>query len=580
MKRYHVKRYSDFISESKNLNEGFFKDAVSKIGEALRRAMSKIPGLRWLGDKFEGPNSWVLNKYMQVQNGEIKGLTIYPGEVEKSIINAASNESPVQEPEVPTEEPKENPVAITEAYIKFESIDPTLPNKGPEFFKEELDAMIEFVKSLDETEELPYSQYPKPLLVWGAPGIGKTGIVNWKTKEAGMGARYCNLNIIDKDLFMLPTIGQDEFGTTKQQLVPLSSLPLFDDTLTGEARKEAIKKANCGGGGIIFFDEISRAPKSSITAIMNLASERVFENFRLAPKWIIVAASNRPQDEPDTPMDILRSPAQKARFRHFNFVPTMENWAEYQKQNTAYNPKTKELEKFFPEEMLDFLNLNPQFWHRMDPDAENTVEADPRGWESAARELHRRAVRLGRKLKMTEVEDIIAMQLGTEIASEYVAFIKLMSIVDTQSLEKVYTDPKNAAPWPKKKGENDEKTMDTGSINPSESEFEQYDINALRFAYRVSILRMKLGKVCTPQEIKNFLTYILNIGDKTSTVCLALDFLKQHPELSLRGGATYDVKVYKPVLDEYIEKLTKKYSDIFDNKTAIIVQRDTAVYVK
>lgn len=585
MKRYHIKTYRDFVNES--VNEGLFKDTLGKIGEGLRRVLSKIPGLKWIGDRFAGTNSWSLNMYRDIEAGNVKGMTMYPGTTEMEILKAAESQPTEvykEQPEMtapsvvnPKEaepmqaEPVEESEEVSEARIRLSSID--VENIGPDEFKNQLDLYIDFVASLGNDEEIPAAAYPKPLLVWGAPGIGKTAITTWKAESAGLEIRYCNLTLIDKDLFMLPGLSQDKYGTPEQILAPLKTLPVFNNLLKGEARKEAIREKNCENGGIIFFDELSRAPKSTINAILELAGGRVFADYKLAPKWIMIAASNRQEDEPETEMAIYQGTAAKDRFNHVNYVPEFESWKEYVKSDVQYNYKTKEYEKYFPQEMLDFIELNPDYWHNMDSETESLLQCSPRAWTDAARNVYNKAVQLGRKLKLEEIEREVAQRIRKDVAKEYVSFLQLLSHVDKEAIAKVYTDPKNAAPWPKKgsKTEAGENTT-KGEAIPTITEMKDVDVNALRFAYRVAILRLKLGKICTPEEIRNFTTYILGIGDKTSTQILAVSFLKTHPELNLTPG-NYDVDVYSEVSDEFYERLVKKYPDIFDSENEALIKK-------
>ena len=81
----------------------------------------------------------------------------------------------------------------------------------------------------------------KPLLIWGAPGIGKTAIVNAVLKKVkGDGSRMLDfqLSMKEHDDFFLPS-----YNVTKTKAVdlPKSYLPVWEDldSMTDEERKAA-----------------------------------------------------------------------------------------------------------------------------------------------------------------------------------------------------------------------------------------------------------------------------------------------------------------------------------------------------
>jgi hypothetical protein len=163
----------------------------------------------------------------------------------------------------------------------------------------------------------------KPLLIWGAPGIGKTAIVNAVLKKVkGDGSRMLDfqLSMKEHDDFFLPS-----YNVTKTKAVdlPKSYLPVWEDldSMTDEERKAA--DAACGQG-LLFLDELSRAKPQVQDVCLKLIGERKLgDSYKLGSGWSVIAASNRLEDDLDTQHDL--SMALANRFRQVNYSPTCKS---------------------------------------------------------------------------------------------------------------------------------------------------------------------------------------------------------------------------------------------------------------
>ena len=116
---------------------------------------------------------------------------------------------------------------------------------------------------------------PPPVMLWGPPGIGKSDIVKSVAQECGIEQRDIRLAQLDPvDLRGVPTV---ENGQTKW------AVPSFFPTEPESA-------------GIIFLDELSAADPSIQVAAYQLLLDRRIGEYKVPPKWIIVAAGNRAED--------------------------------------------------------------------------------------------------------------------------------------------------------------------------------------------------------------------------------------------------------------------------------------------
>lgn len=201
----------------------------------------------------------------------------------------------------------------------------------------------------------------KPILVWGAPGIGKTAIVHSAIKElANDPKRPINLNVLEIQLsgytrenWTLPAIdtGDNALIPTSQSFsdCPKKWLPVYLATsdpeeaarrdafcATGEYRNDAYAKdGRMYEGGIIFFDEYTRTPPEVQEIIMKLIQDYRFgDNYVLSSKWGTVFAANRAYDDAEDSQNIddkrfYPKPAVSDRFTHITYVPEKTQWLEW-----------------------------------------------------------------------------------------------------------------------------------------------------------------------------------------------------------------------------------------------------------
>ena len=119
-----------------------------------------------------------------------------------------------------------------------------------------------------------------PVMVWGAPGVGKSTIVKSLAQEMGLGfvdVRLAQMESID--IRGLPLPDKEKHCV---QWLPSSIFPTDNSK-----------------GGIIFLDELSAAPKDVQVASYELILDRQLgggDIYKVPSKWFIVAAGNRSCD--------------------------------------------------------------------------------------------------------------------------------------------------------------------------------------------------------------------------------------------------------------------------------------------
>ena len=146
---------------------------------------------------------------------------------------------------------------------------------------------------------------PQTLMFWGAPGIGKSDIVKAVAQECKIELRDIRLAQLDPvDLRGVPTVedGQTKWATP-------SSFPTDSES-----------------AGIIFLDELSAADPSIQVAAYQLLLDRCIGEYKVPPKWIIVAAGNRAEDNA---VSLPMSSALANRMMHLELHAEPEEWARW-----------------------------------------------------------------------------------------------------------------------------------------------------------------------------------------------------------------------------------------------------------
>jgi hypothetical protein len=226
------------------------------------------------------------------------------------------------------------------------------------------------------------------LLIWGAPGIGKTAILN--AVVDGFRKAGNDYNLIVKTLsnetpdnFMLPKYVEVGEGNVKAEDVPKTWLPVYHPT--GDPAKDAQLDAALGKG-MLFIDELSRATQQVLNVCLPLINEGQFNGWQMGSGWCIVCASNRPEDE-----DSGQAPIGKSllnRFSHIYYEPTVHTWRKWADKQGFMSPLLLQWLSLPETE-----NMSGGKYYYMDPNEDiqsassTALMCTPRAWTNAMRDL-------------------------------------------------------------------------------------------------------------------------------------------------------------------------------------------------
>ena len=225
------------------------------------------------------------------------------------------------------------------------------------------------------------------LLVWGAPGIGKTAVLEATLREYDKKGEY---NLIVKTLsnetpdnFTLPEYTGEGEDRRKHD-VPASWLPLYKVD-PNDSEGNAARDAACGKG-LLFIDELSRATDQVLNVVLPLVNERRFNEYKLGSGWTIICATNRLEDEASG--QAMLGKALKNRFANVYYEPTCNDWIEWAKTQNFISPALLQWLALPESENMSggkFFYYDPE--EEADNENPSALMCTPRSWTNAMREL-------------------------------------------------------------------------------------------------------------------------------------------------------------------------------------------------
>ncbi len=227
--------------------------------------------------------------------------------------------------------------------------------------KEEIKRTVQIYLDRDEMGEytIPYMKQ-RPIFMIGAPGIGKTAIVEQIAQEMGIGlVSYALTHHTRQSAIGLPYISERKFGGEQVRISEYTMSEIL-------AAVYAIIEETGTEQGILFLDEINCVSETLAPAILQFLQYKTFGNRQLPRGWVVVSAGNPPQyNKSVRDFDI----ATRDRLKYLYVEEDFSAWKTY-----AYDRRVHGA-------ILAFLEINRSWFYSIQTTADGPEFATARGWE-------------------------------------------------------------------------------------------------------------------------------------------------------------------------------------------------------
>lgn len=200
----------------------------------------------------------------------------------------------------------------------------------------------------------------RPIFLLGAPGIGKTAIMEQIAQEMGLAlVSYSMTHHTRQSALGLPFITQKVYG---ERSVSVSEYTMSEiiasiyDTMEASGKKE----------GILFLDEINCVSETLAPSMLQFLQYKVFGRHRVPEGWVIVTAGNPPEyNRSVREFDVVTLD----RLKVLEVEPEYRIWKEYAVEKRIHNA------------VISYLDLKKEHFYCMEMTPKGRSFVTARGWE-------------------------------------------------------------------------------------------------------------------------------------------------------------------------------------------------------
>lgn len=200
----------------------------------------------------------------------------------------------------------------------------------------------------------------RPVLLIGAPGIGKTAIMSAVADELGIGfLGYTITHHTRQSAIGLPFISQRDYGGKSYSVTEYTMSEIVAsvyDAIEKQGKKE----------GILFIDEINCVSETLAPAMLELLQHKKFGAHEIPEGWILTAAGNPPEyNKSVNELDMVTLD----RVKRLNVYPDYDAFKEYALSNGMHGA------------IVYFLSLKNEYLFKAEKTVDGYSFVTPRGWE-------------------------------------------------------------------------------------------------------------------------------------------------------------------------------------------------------
>ena len=222
------------------------------------------------------------------------------------------------------------------------------------------DAISAYLSKDDGGNYIIPTNRQRPMMLIGAPGLGKTAIMSQIASEMGIGyMAYTITHHTRQSAIGLPVIEKADYGGEQYNITRYTMSEIIS-SVYDEIERKGYRE------GILFIDEINCVSETLAPAMLDLLQNKKFGPHRIPPGWILVAAGNPPEyNSSAREFDI----ATLDRIRVIDVEPDAEVWMRYARSAGTH------------EAITYYLQIKPQNLLKIERTVNGPVFVTPRAWE-------------------------------------------------------------------------------------------------------------------------------------------------------------------------------------------------------
>ncbi|NLL79927.1 MAG: AAA family ATPase [Clostridiales bacterium] len=240
----------------------------------------------------------------------------------------------------------------------------------------------------------------RPIFLLGAPGIGKTAVMEQIAQELGIAlVSYSMTHHTRQSALGLPSIQKRVYDGTEYEVSEYTMSEIISSIY--ECMEESGIRE-----GILFLDEINCVSETLAPSMLQFLQYKVFGRHKVPEGWVIVTAGNPPQyNKSVREFDVVTMDRLKLLEVEADFTV----WKEYALERGVHNA------------VISFLDLKKEYFYQMETTIKGRSYVTARGWEDLSQILL-----LYEEENMTVDENLVGQYIRNDrVVREFTAYYDL-----------------------------------------------------------------------------------------------------------------------------------------------------------
>lgn len=240
----------------------------------------------------------------------------------------------------------------------------------------------------------------RPVFLLGAPGIGKTAIMEQIATELGIAlVSYSMTHHTRQSALGLPFIKQKKYDGREYDISEYTMSEIISSIY--ETMEESHIRE-----GILFLDEINCVSETLAPSMLQFLQYKVFGRHRVPDGWVIVTAGNPPEyNKSVREFDVVTMD----RLKVLNVEADYKTWKQYAKDKGLHSA------------ILNFLEIKKEYFYHIETTVNGRSYVTARGWEDLSQ-----VIQMYEEDNLAVTETLVCQYIRNEqIVREFCAYYDL-----------------------------------------------------------------------------------------------------------------------------------------------------------